>query len=117
VVNKSDLPGAERLEAELLGVLRHRSSEPPPVLRVKLGDDAGVAALSDALDRHLAAIAESRDTREVSRNRRRFRVQSLIQRRLEETLEAQPAEAWEEELPDLYQRIAEQLLRKNGGQF
>src|SRR5256712_2631940 len=60
VVNKSDLPGAERLEAELLGVLRHKSSESPPVLRVKLGDDAGVAALSDALDRHLAAIAESR---------------------------------------------------------
>jgi LAO/AO transport system kinase len=117
VVNKADLPGAERLEAELLGVLRHRSSEPPPVLRVKLGDDADVAALSDALDRHLAAIAESRDAREVSHNRRRFRVQSLILRRLEETLEAQPADVWEEELPDLYQRIAEQLLGKNGGQF
>jgi len=117
VVNKSDLPGAERLEAELLGVLRHRSSEPPPVLRVKLGDDVDVAALSDALDRHLAAIAESRDAREVSRNRRRFRVQSLILRRLEETLEAQPADVWEQELPDLYQRIAEQLLGKNGGPF
>ena len=117
VVNKSDLPGAERLEAELLGVLRHSSSGPPPVLRVKLGDDAGVAALSDALDRHLATIAASRDAGQVSRNRRRFRVQSLIQRRLEETLEALPADAWEEALPDLYQRIAEQLLRKNGGQF
>jgi flagellin-specific chaperone FliS len=73
--------------------------------------------LNDALDRHLAAITASRDARQVSRNRRRFRVQSLIQRRLEEALETLPADAWEEALPDLYQRIAEQLLRKNGGQF
>jgi LAO/AO transport system kinase len=103
VVNKADLPGAERLEAEVLSVLRHRGAV-PPVIRIALGDDTGVGALSRTLD-ELIERARQRDPRELLASRQRFRVQSLVQRRLEEALDTLPARAWERPIADIYRSI------------
>ena len=108
VVNKADLPGAERLEAELLGVLQRRRAT-PPVIRVQLDDDAGIMSLSEALDHHVNNALERRDPRAVLRTRQRFRVQSLVQRRLQETLEASPEEVWDRPLRELYTEVLERL--------
>ena len=102
-INKADLPGADRLETELLSVLRHRGAV-PPVIRVAHGDDAGVAALSRTLD-ELLERARQRDRRETLALRQRFRVQALMQRRLEEALEATTAQTWERPIGDIYRQV------------
>ncbi len=53
VVNKSDLPGAERVEAEILSMqgLGDRQGPVPPVVRVAAATGAGVAEMMAALER------------------------------------------------------------------
>ena len=107
VVGKSDLPGADRLEAEILGVLRSR---PATVIRVSSLGDEGVARLSDALDRLLAGQTQQQKE-QVLQARLRFRVQALIQRRLREVLDAAVPGDWQLPLPELY----DALLRRMSG--
>ena len=56
VVNKADLPLAERAERELLGMLSFRKPSPwkPPVLRTVATTGEGVAAVVEAIERHQA---------------------------------------------------------------
>lgn len=96
-VNKADLPGAERVEAELRAVFE-RSATPPPVLRVSAESGEGVAALSATIDAALQA-AGGKSRREA---RQRFRVQSLVQRRLREVLDELTPGHWQLPLPELY---------------
>jgi LAO/AO transport system kinase len=107
VVNKADLPGAQRLEAELTGVLEHRAA-PPPVICVK-PDGEGVAQLSEAIDRHLDKALAQRDRRETLRIRQRSRVESLLQRLIREALEALPPEAWDATLPEIHAQVLGRL--------
>lgn len=104
VVNKAELPGAERLEAELLAVLERREVK-TPVIRVSAASDEGVAALSEAID---AFLEQSRE-REPQAARQRFRLQSLVQRRLREVLDQVPCEQWRLPLADLYCSVLKKL--------
>jgi LAO/AO transport system kinase len=108
VVNKAELPGADRLEAELAAVLQ-RPGDAPPVIRVQPGEEGGLASLSAALDRHLAKALMRRDPQSAVRRRQRFRVQSLIQRRLQETLQAAPEDLWDRPLRELYAQVLHRL--------
>jgi len=60
VVNKSDLPGADRTVSDLKEMLklRARSRRNVPLLRTIASSGVGVAALADALDRHAGAGAK-----------------------------------------------------------
>jgi LAO/AO transport system ATPase len=49
VIHKADLPGAERVEAQVLAMLGLSSRPAPPVLRVSARTGAGVAELWDAI--------------------------------------------------------------------
>ena len=62
VVNKADLPQAERTERELLGMLSlHRYAHwTPRVLRTVATSGAGVAELADLIERHAATCAGER---------------------------------------------------------
>ena len=64
VVNKADLPLAEAAERELLGMLSLRAPATwqPPVLRTAATSGEGVAAVAEAVERHLA-IAPGRRSR------------------------------------------------------
>jgi LAO/AO transport system kinase len=104
VVNKAELPGAERLEAELLAVLERREVK-APVIRVSAASDEGVAALSEAID---AFLEQSRE-REPQAARQRFRLQSLVQRRLREVLDQVACEQWRLPLADLYCSVLKRL--------
>jgi len=108
VVNKADLAGAERLETELLGVLQH-GTKAPPVIRVSAGSNDGIDQLSDALDRLLNDLPRGPKT---SSARQRFRVQSLIQRRVREILDAVPEEEWNRSIPNLYSHVVHNLAHE-----
>ncbi|MHB8666301.1 MAG: methylmalonyl Co-A mutase-associated GTPase MeaB [Burkholderiales bacterium] len=62
VVNKADLPQAERTERELLAMLslRHYAGWTPLVVRTIATSGAGVAELADLIARHAAACASQR---------------------------------------------------------
>jgi GTPase len=59
VVNKADLPLAERTERELLGMLslRHYEAWTPQVVRTVATSGKGVPELADLIERHTAACA------------------------------------------------------------
>lgn len=107
VINKSDLAGADRVQAELLGVLQTRAKNIPPVIRAQQGDDTAIAALSEAVDHEIERSALARSTQETRRMRQRFRVQALIRRRLDESIAGLPAQAWDADLPDLYDQVVD----------
>ena len=71
VVNKADLPLAERTERELLGMLslRHYSVWTPQVVRTVATSGEGVPELADLIERHAEACASQRLSR-VGRMRR-----------------------------------------------
>jgi LAO/AO transport system kinase len=62
VVNKADLPAAERTERELLAMLslRHYDDWTPQVVRTVATSGAGVPELADLIARHAAACASQR---------------------------------------------------------
>ena len=68
VVNKADLPFAERTEGELLAMLALRTGArwEPPVLRTVATTGEGIAAVADAIDRHQAQ-GHGRDARTMPR--------------------------------------------------
>jgi LAO/AO transport system kinase len=110
VVNKADLNGAERVVAELQGVLRPGPDGfERPVIRVRIGDDAGIQELSAAVDRQLAQSFEPARTAAARRTRGRYRVQKLVQRRLQEVVDTLPAPIWDEPLRDNYRRVLREL--------
>ena len=54
VVNKSDLPGADRVRQQLLGALTLTGSKTVPVLNVTAASGAGVVELWDAIQAHFS---------------------------------------------------------------
>jgi LAO/AO transport system kinase len=110
VVNKSDLPGADRVVAELLGVLRHGAAGvPPPVIQVRADADTGVDELDVALDRHFAACSDPARRAEAESVRRKYRIHKLLQRRLHEALNSVPADVWNEPVRAGYRRVLQEL--------
>jgi LAO/AO transport system ATPase len=65
VVNKADLPLADRTERELLGMLslRHHDAWTPQVVRTVATSGDGVPELADLIERHAAACASQRLSR------------------------------------------------------
>lgn len=109
IINKSDLPGAELMRAELLGVLQARRDGVPPLIRAQHGDGAAIAAISEAIDLELERSAPKRNAQETLRVRQRFRLQALIQRRLDESIASLPAHLWDATVAQLYRRIVDEL--------
>lgn len=110
VVNKSDLPGADRVVAELLGVLRHGAAGvPPPVIQVRADADAGVDEVDAALDWHFAACADPARRAQAECVRRKYRIHKLLQRRLHEVLNSVPTDVWNEPIRAGFGRVLQEL--------
>lgn len=93
VVNKADLPGAERIATELRAVtnLRRRlDAEWEPEVIMTGYEHAGVAMLSEAVSRHLAFVQRTRNADEVRRQRREYHLKSLLVRSVAEILAKDP---------------------------
>jgi LAO/AO transport system kinase len=106
VVNKADLPGAERIASEIRAVARLRrrltSDWEPPVIMTAADRSDDVVALNDAISRHLTLARASRNMDEVRRRRREYHVRSLIMRSVTDiltenprTIDCSPREAFE----------------------
>jgi LAO/AO transport system kinase len=116
VVNKADLPGADRIAAELSAItkLRRRFDTrwEPPVILTGSRDEAGVTALDEAVTKHLAFMRETADPVETRRRRTEYHLKSLLQRSLAEVLAATPGLAEGASLADAYAVVVEQLRRE-----
>jgi hypothetical protein len=75
------------------------------VIRVSATSGEGVAALSEAIDGRLETGREE----EGLAARQRFRLQSLLQRRLREVLDGLAPEQWRLPLGELYARALRSL--------
>ncbi|RKY18329.1 MAG: methylmalonyl Co-A mutase-associated GTPase MeaB [Planctomycetota bacterium] len=93
VINKDDLPGADRLERELADALElrrgplteaHGQAEPrqPPILRLSASEGRGVHALAERLDQLLAQGAADGSTATRRRANLGRRVRRLVEGRL-----------------------------------
>ena len=111
VVNKSDLPGARKVVAELRAVLRSvgRDGWAPQVVETSARDDRSIEALADGIDRHLAWRSTLADDTTRRRTRTRYQLQSLINRRLDEILTAGPGERFDRPLPELFADVVARL--------
>ena len=117
-VNKDDLPGGEKLAAELRAVLGYRSADgdcwKPPVVRTSSGDHVGVRALAEAIADHRRWREVHVDAASERRGRLRYHVRSLIQRRVGEILEGGAPSLYERPLAEIYRAIVEQLGSGSG---
>jgi LAO/AO transport system kinase len=114
VINKADLPGADRVASELLGVLA-RSGTPPPVIQVSAGADTGIVELNAAVDRCLVLASDPQVRAAAERGRLRYRIRKLIQRRLDEAMNAMPEQIWRGPLRDGYLRVLRELSAEPPG--
>jgi LAO/AO transport system kinase len=105
VVNKADQPNADRVVAELLGVLPHLpDGRRPDVLMVRQDEPGGITRLDEALQAHFSESGEG-TAADRRRERQRFRVRKLLQRRLHEVLAGVPTDVWNAPLRDVYDEV------------
>lgn len=113
VVNKADLPGAQKIAAELTAVTgmcrrRHPNWEPPVIL-TSLRNDDGLTALDAAVTRHLAFAADTVDAVATRRARMNYHLRSLVQRSVAEIIAGAPEIADQDSLAKAFAAIAQQL--------
>lgn len=94
VVNKADLPGAQKVASELKSVIKLRQRlaadwEPPVIMTGSQGSD-DVATLSEAISRHLAFVQRTRNEDDVRRMRREYHLKSLVTRSVADILAKDP---------------------------
>ncbi len=90
LVNKDDLTGADKVCAELAEIAARGGRLEgwfPPVVRMSATNNTGVENLSEAIDQTISWQAKHRDNALIARQRRRYQLQSLLERRIEELLD------------------------------
>lgn len=115
VVNKADLPGAQRLALDLRSVFgSRRNVAPPPVVLVRHDEEAGLRELSSLVDDALARCMRPAAGLERRRRFNRYRVQRLAARRLDEAIALLPASRFDERPADVYRDLLARLAEQAG---
>ena len=115
VVNKADLPGANRIRTEVNTIIRRKKHEGgwlPPVIMASATEETGIAELDDAVERHRAWRSENPRAAGAGRERIKYHVQNLIARRVGELLDELSPGLVDGGLKDLYARVIAEL--RNG---
>jgi len=112
VVNKSDLPGAQKVQTELMQTLHLRDIpdggwHPPVLLASAEGGD--LASVSKSIDDHMSWVATHIAPSDLARSRLRYHVESLIDRRVAEILDECLPNAFQQSAPDLYRQVLTKL--------
>ena len=113
VVNKADLPGAQRIKAEVETIMRRRNKPDdwrPPVVMASAAKGTGIGDLDDAIKRHGDWLRQHRDPDFVRRERTKYLVQSLIGRRVTELLEDASPDLFAGDLQDAHDAVLHRLL-------
>lgn len=96
VVNKADLPGAQRMATDIRrigAITRHaQGAWVPPVLLTAASRPASISALSDAIDRHQAWLAAAGRQAALRRQRARYRLKRLLEVQVAEVVANQTDE-------------------------
>jgi LAO/AO transport system kinase len=93
-VNKADMPQARKFAAEVKRVAamasRPADAWTPPVLLTSAHDAGSIAALSDALDRHLEWLRNTGASERKRLGRGKYRLRRWLERRIDAAIERQP---------------------------
>ena len=120
VVNKADLPGAQRLQSELSSVLDRqppaRGDWSPRLVMTAFNDADSFGRLSDVIDAHQAWLDLGGRRVSILNDRRRHQVSSLVTRRLHECMQEFSTEALSIPLAELYRRVVESLFVRYDGE-
>jgi LAO/AO transport system kinase len=112
VVNKADLPGAQKVASELKAVVKLRQRlaadwEPPVIMTGSPGTN-DVATLDEAISRHLAFVQKTRNDDDVRRKRREYHLKSLVVRSVADILAEDP-KGIDGSLREAFARVVERL--------
>jgi LAO/AO transport system kinase len=113
VVHKADLPGAQELASEIKSILQFASPGAngwtPPILSTSVRDSSSIERLSLEIDRHQAWLSEAGLATGRRLERARYRLRSLLERRLAETVAAWPEEFFDQPLSVQFARALDGL--------
>jgi LAO/AO transport system kinase len=94
IVNKADLPGAQKTAAELSSVLQWRAEVEgwrPSVIMTSIQDRRGFGELHDAIEAHRVNRQNASRQERVRLARCRYQIRALLGECLDEIIEARPA--------------------------
>jgi LAO/AO transport system kinase len=115
VVNKADLPGAQKVATDVkrISAIARRpvGAWLPPVLLASSSQPESVAALSTCIDEHQAWLAETQKRAELLHARARYRLRRLIERRAAEAVDALDAQALEAPLQQQLDQALQEIRR------
>jgi LAO/AO transport system kinase len=113
VVNKADLPGAEKLRVALQSVIRVRQHPAQawiaPVIKVSHEAGGGVAELDRLLSEHLQWRRSRLDPLERRRARRAYHLTTLVARRVSETIGRMSPEQLDAGLAEAFANLVDAL--------
>jgi len=94
VVNKADLPGAQRMVADIrrIAAVSHHAPDAwvPPILLTSSSESESIARLSQAIDQHQAWLSRTDGRQqELHIQRVRYRLKRALERRLDDALKRQ----------------------------
>jgi LAO/AO transport system kinase len=117
VINKADLPGAQKMASDIKRIsslARHdEGSWRPSVLLASSSKPESIAALSEEIDRHQAWL-DLNDRRKVLRQQRaRYRLRRLIERRAGEVIARQDPSFFEAPMVQQLDLALQQIGRKS----
>ena len=107
VINKADLPGAERIQGALEALVAGAAASTwsTPILQTVANEGKGISALVDSLEQHLAYLKGSNRLAEQEHARAQDEVVALLRDELtERSLSALPAGRWHELIQSVAQR-------------
>lgn len=118
VVSKADLPGARKMAADIrrvATVMRHAPHAwVAPVLLAAQDQPASIRALSDAIDRHQAWLADTRQHDAIRGQRARYRLRRLLEIRAAEFIAAQDTPFFSQPLERQLARLLAGLAHSHG---
>ncbi|HJV84973.1 MAG TPA: GTP-binding protein [Noviherbaspirillum sp.] len=111
VINKADLPGADRTMAELRSVFNSRAAKhaAPPLVLVHKDEEGGILKLSETLDTLLSRRREEVTEQERRRRLNRYRIHRLLSRRLAQAITEIPPQQFDDALEETYRAVLARL--------
>ena len=115
VINKADLPGAQKMATDIqriASLARHEEGAwRPSVLLVSSSKPASIAALSGEIDRHQAWLGDGERRAALLLQRARYRLRRLIERRAAEVVAGQAPSFFEAPMAEQLDQALRQISR------
>ncbi|MGO4392203.1 ArgK/MeaB family GTPase [Variovorax sp. M-6] len=121
VVNKSDLPGAQRMATDIQRIAavtrQPEGAWRAPILLTSASQPASIAALSEAIDRHQAwRSADPQRHQRLRAQRARYRLRRLLEMRVAEAIAQQADDFFEAPLKEQLALVLAAVVRIPGAQ-